>query len=172
MDVEAWISTTKAKAAADLKGHFESFADLYDKRLWHQLTVAIERFVATPNTEQYLIPMYRHFIHEWEGKMNRISLVRFASKASHQLPTHEESLAFLQPFVNKLKTEKNSLDAFVLISMEAAHYKLLIGKIEECKLDIDQCETIQDKLTTIDPTINASFYRVSADFYKVLVILI
>jgi 26S proteasome regulatory subunit N9 len=50
--------------------------------------------------------------------------------------------------------------------MEVAHYKLLTGKIEECKADIEECEKIQEKLLSTDPIINASFYRVSADYYK------
>ena len=59
------------------------------------------------------------------------------------------------------------MDAFVFISMELAHFKLLTGKIEECKADIDECEKIQEKMMVLDPVINASFYRVSADYYKV-----
>jgi 26S proteasome regulatory subunit N9 len=79
----------------------------------------------------------------------------------------KESLAFLSPFAVKLKGEKGAVDAFVLMSMEVAHYKLLTGKIEECKLDIDECEVALEKLNTTDPIINASYYRVAADYYKV-----
>lgn len=98
--------------------------------------------------------------------MNKISLMRFVARASRQLKTSKDSLEFLCPFAAKVKGDKNSLDAYVFISMELAHFKLLTGKIEDCKADIDECEKIQDKLLTTDPIINASFYRVSADYYK------
>lgn len=71
------------------------------------------------------------------------------------------------PFSTKLKSDKNALGAYVLISMEIAHFKLLVGKVEECKADIDESEKILDKLMSTDNIINASFYRVSADYYQV-----
>jgi 26S proteasome regulatory subunit N9 len=50
--------------------------------------------------------------------------------------------------------------------MEAAHIKLLLTKLDDCKADIDSCEKLLDQIPGTEPIINASFYRVSADYYK------
>ncbi|KAJ3356695.1 26S proteasome regulatory subunit [Kappamyces sp. JEL0680] len=164
--VIAWLSAQKTSAPAGLKEYYVAFEELYDKKLWHQLTVKLEQFTTQPAAPPHLIAIYQNFVSDWEKKMNRISLVKFATRASKQLKDPKESLAFLTPFVAKLKGDKNALDAFVLVSMEVTHFKLLTGKIEECKADIDECEKILEKLLSQDPLINASYYRVAADYHK------
>ena len=54
-----------------------------------------------------------------------------------------------------------------MASMEAAHYKLLQGKVQEVKESIDLCDKIIEEKPGLDSSIHASFYRVSADYYKV-----
>jgi 26S proteasome regulatory subunit N9 len=78
-----------------------------------------------------------------------------------------KSLTFLQPHITSLSTKKESQDAFVLASMESAHYKLIISDLEGCKTCIDECKKIIDSLEGLDIDVNANFYRVSADYYKV-----
>lgn len=57
-------------------------------------------------------------------------------------------------------------DAYVLASMESAHYLLKIKEIKLVKKTIDESETILDTFDSVDTSIHASFYRVSAEYYK------
>ena len=58
-------------------------------------------------------------------------------------------------------------EAFVLASMELAHYKLALNQPDECRKLIDDCEKVLDQLSGVEPVIHAGFYRVAADYYKV-----
>lgn len=58
-------------------------------------------------------------------------------------------------------------EAFVLATMEAAHYKLLLGDHEGTKAGMDACEKVLDRLDSVDLAVHAAFYRVSGDYYKV-----
>ena len=82
--VETWIKAQQNQAKTpEFQAIFKTFLDLYDKKLWHQLTVAIEeKFVKLENASALFIPLYENFIKSWESKMNKISLMRFVARAS------------------------------------------------------------------------------------------
>lgn len=84
-NVIAYLQAEKNSCPKDLTEFYIKFEDLYDKKLWHQLTLQVEEFVQQKSSLPLLISLYQNFIADWQGKMNRISLVRYASKASRQL---------------------------------------------------------------------------------------
>jgi hypothetical protein len=47
-------------------------------RLWYQLTVAIQEFLILPNSFPFQIPLYNHFITDFENKINSLKLVEIA----------------------------------------------------------------------------------------------
>ncbi|TPX57290.1 hypothetical protein SpCBS45565_g08236 [Spizellomyces sp. 'palustris'] len=165
-DVTVFLREQRAKAPQELREFYTTFEDLYERKLWHQLTNALESFVAQPSSGSHLFALYENFIVDWEKKMNQLSLVKFVTRASRELRDPKESLAFLTNQADKLKEKADSKDAYVLATMEAAHYKRVIGDLEGCKAAIDECEKILDELPVTEPVINASFYRVAADYYK------
>ncbi|RKO92566.1 hypothetical protein BDK51DRAFT_11630, partial [Blyttiomyces helicus] len=155
-----------AASAGPLAEHFATFENLYDKKLWHQLTVAIESFVALPASAPFLIPLYENFIADWEKKMNQLSLVRYVTRASKEIKDPAAALLFLTSQADKLKDESSAKEAYVLATMEAAHYKLVALDLDGCKAAIDECEKLLEEIPGTETVINASFYRVSADYYK------
>jgi 26S proteasome regulatory subunit N9 len=82
--VETWLKAQQKQAAhPEYQEIYKTFLDLYDKKLWHQLTLAIEdKFINLENSSALLIPLYENFIKSWEGKMNKIALMRFVARAS------------------------------------------------------------------------------------------
>ncbi|KAJ3268004.1 26S proteasome regulatory subunit [Borealophlyctis nickersoniae] len=165
-DVTAFLQSQRRSAPPELAEAYAKFEDLYDKKLWHQLTIAVEHFVQLPSSGPHLIPLYENFIVDWEDKMNQLSLVQYATRASRELPDPSASLAFLSARADKIKEKPHAKDAYVLATMEAAHYKLAAGDLEGCKAAIDECEKILDELPGTETVINASFYRVSAAYYS------
>ncbi|KAJ3126494.1 26S proteasome regulatory subunit [Nowakowskiella sp. JEL0407] len=165
-NVVEFLHAQRASAPADLKEYFSKFEDLYDRKLWHQLTISIQKFVLLPSAAPYLIPLYENFITDFDKKLNQLSLVQYATRASRQFKDPAESLSFLKALATSLSENPDAKDAYVLATVEVAHYNLLTGNIELCKKEIDECEKILDDLPGTDPTINASFYRVAANYYK------
>ncbi|ORY48062.1 PCI-domain-containing protein [Rhizoclosmatium globosum] len=165
-DVTIYLSKTKASAPADLKPHFAAFEDLYDRKLWHQLTVALTAFAALPSAAVYLVPLYDEFVSEWEKRMNQLALVQYAAKASRTIKDPKAALAFLEKHAARLRDNKDAKDAYVLATMEAAHMRLVTGDFVGCKAAIDESEATLNSLPHSDTVINAAFYRVAADYYK------
>lgn len=69
-----------------LADRFETFEDLYRRKLWHQLTLKIEESLEEDDFQRadLLIPFYKQFIATFAHKINLLKLARFAKDvASH-----------------------------------------------------------------------------------------
>ncbi|KAL2914444.1 26S proteasome regulatory subunit [Polyrhizophydium stewartii] len=165
-DVSGWLAAQRTSAPAELKEYYAKFEDLYDRKLWHQLTLTIEKFTSLLAAAPYLLPLYENFVVDFEKRINGISLVQFLTKAARQIKDPKAALAFLSAQADKLKSSSTGKEAYVLATMEAAHYKQVTGDLDGCKKSIDECEKLLDELPATEPVISAAFYRVSADYYK------
>lgn len=58
-------------------------------------------------------------------------------------------------------------EAFILATMETAHFKLLLGDMAGTKEAMEQCGKIVEAMDSVERSVNASYYRVSGDYYKV-----
>lgn len=185
-----FITQLRNEAPEELRPSLETFADLYQRKLWYQLTVAIQEFLILPNSFPFQIPLYNHFITDFENKINSLKLVEIAVVISQRFTDGNDALEFLTKLAEKLKpvekkdnepagTSKTTgassnkaaqlqtnAEAYVLARMSAAHFCLLLGKTKETESAMDECRAIIDKLDTVDTSVRAGFYRVSADYFK------
>ncbi|KAJ3265766.1 26S proteasome regulatory subunit [Chytriomyces hyalinus] len=165
-DVTVYLSATRKSAPAELREYYAAFEELYDKKLYHQLTLEINKFVALPAAAPFLVPLYNEFVSEWQKRMNQLSLVLFVTKASRTIKDPGQSLAFLDIQVERLRELPDERGPFVLATMEAAHIKLVSSDFEGCKKSIEEAGKILAELSAVETVVNASFYRVAADYYK------
>ncbi|RUS25028.1 hypothetical protein BC938DRAFT_472729, partial [Jimgerdemannia flammicorona] len=164
-DVPHFLRDQMQTAPHDLQHYFITFEDLYDRKLWHQLTLKVEEFIAEPASAIFQIPLYQHFVADWEEKMNKLKMVTIGLTAAKQYADPSDAIAFLTALIAKVDTS-TTRDAYVHAVMETAHYRLRSGQTEETKDAIDRCEKLLDSFDAVETLIYASFYRVSAEYYK------
>jgi len=142
---------------------------------------------------QLLIGLYADFISGFTDKLNPLRWVGIAVNVARRYPDAEGALRFLTDGV-VAKTERKQppagaaaasaaggaagpsagaaagdvqqQDAFVFATMEAAHFKLVLGDLEGTKDAIDRCAKILDGFDSVEHAVYAAFYRVSGDYYK------
>ncbi|CAG8592499.1 hypothetical protein C2G38_2091700 [Gigaspora rosea] len=159
------LNELRKQCPSGLQEYLNTFEDLYDRKLWHQLTLKIEEFFTEPTSGPYQIQLFQHFISDWESKMNKLKLVRLGLCVAKQFSDYNEALAFLTSLVEKVDTTETR-DAYVLAVTETAYIKLRLFDLEGTKTAMDECEKILDTFDSVETVIHASFYRVCADFYK------
>ncbi|RHZ68367.1 hypothetical protein Glove_295g30 [Diversispora epigaea] len=159
------LNELRKKCSPELQEYLNTFEDLYDRKLWHQLTLKIEEFFAIPASGPCQIPLFQQFISDWENKMNKLKLVTLGLNVVKQFSDYNDALAFLTSLVEKVNTSE-SRDAYVQAVMETAYIKLLLSDFEGTKSAIDECEKILNGFDSVETVIHASFYRVCADYYK------
>jgi 26S proteasome regulatory subunit N9 len=76
-----------------------------------------------------------------------------------------DAIQFLMNIASKVDRDETR-QAHVQAIMEAAHYRLGLGDLDECKKAMDTCEAVLEGCG-VQTAVNASFYRVCSDYYKV-----
>ncbi|XP_062073467.1 26S proteasome non-ATPase regulatory subunit 13 homolog A-like [Humulus lupulus] len=153
----------------ELGDWYNSLADLYQKKLWHQLTLKLEEFVALAvfQAGDALIQLYHNFITDFETKINLLKLAHFAVIVSRQYPEKEAAIGYLEGVIEKLRaTREQRIEEPVLyIKMQIAIFKLEQDQ-KECKILLEDGKTTIDSMTDIDPSVYAIYYWVSSQYHK------
>lgn len=76
-----------------LAARITSFADLFQRKLWHQLTVLIEESLSLPEfrTPDVLIPFYQKFVNGFAHKLNPLRLAHIAVTVAEQYSSPQEA---------------------------------------------------------------------------------
>ncbi|KAK7367023.1 hypothetical protein VNO80_09029 [Phaseolus coccineus] len=157
-------------AHPELSDWYNSLADLYQKKLWHQLTLKLEQFVALAvfQAGDALIQLYHNFITDFETKINLLKLAHFAVIVSRQYSEKEAAVAYLGGVIEKLQAtrEQRIEEPILYIKMQIAIFKLEQGDQKESKKLLEDGKTTLDSMTDIDPSVYANYFWVSSQYHK------
>ncbi|PWN40583.1 hypothetical protein IE81DRAFT_217836 [Ceraceosorus guamensis] len=162
-----YLQSQATSASSSLRPLYARFPQLYEKKLWYQLTVAVEEFLNSKDSDAgtLRIDLYDKFVRGFSDKINQGRLVGIAVKAARQLSDPAAANAFLSPLLPIVDTPSTQ-EAHVRAVMECAHFHLLQGQLQATKDSMDKCSKILDSLDAVDTETHAAYYRVSGDYYK------
>ncbi|KAJ1693471.1 hypothetical protein LUZ63_010169 [Rhynchospora breviuscula] len=153
----------------ELAEWYTSFADLYQQKLWHQLTLKLEQFVTLAmQAGDALIQLYNNFISDFETKINLLKLAHFAVIVSRQYTDKDSAINYLEGVIEKLReTRELRVEEPVLyVKMQIATLYLEMGKQKDCKKLLEEGKSTLDSMTDVDPSVHASFYWISSQYHK------
>jgi 26S proteasome regulatory subunit N9 len=154
----------------ELAEWYTSLADLYQQKLWHQLTLKLEQFVtlAVVQAGDALIQLYNNFISDFETKINLLKLAHFAVIVSRQYTDKDSAINYLEGVIRKLR-ETGDLrveEPVLYVKMQVATLHLETGNQKDCKKLLEEGKSTVDSMTDVDPTVHASFYWISSQYHK------
>jgi len=151
---------------------------LYDKRLWHQLTEGLESFIADESfwVDRNMLDLYKDFVEKFENKLNPLRLVLFAKKASRQHFTGEAfepaspnelmlALEFMQHVASKpFLGDEGRMVAKLCI----CEYMIGLNKDAEAKALLDE---VSPKLVLLEGSVaeadvKSNYYLAESSYYK------
>lgn len=150
---------------------FTQFEELYNKKLWHQLTLKIMAFVKRPEAAtEDLFAFYQCFIADFESKLNPLNLVEIVSFISKQMVTRagtnadaiSQVIAFLEAIKVKVKLNQ---DASILSSILICRIKLDRGDLEGVKAILEEVSPLVDAETGVTP-VHGRYFQLSSDFHQ------
>ncbi|KAI3690188.1 hypothetical protein L2E82_48163 [Cichorium intybus] len=154
----------------ELSDWYNTLADLYQRKLWHQLTLKLEQFVALAvfQAGDALIQLYNNFITDFETKINLLKLAHFAVIVSRQYSEKEAAISYLEGVIEKLRVTKETRieEPILYIKMQIAIFNLEKGDQKECKNLLEDGKSTLDSMTDIDPSVYANYYWVSSQYHK------
>lgn len=139
---------------------------LYEKRLWHELTVQLLKFVNEEHFKQNggLIELYEQFLSDFEHRINPLSLVELILVIAEELSDHEKALALFQKTQDKVKGNTEG-KVLCMTAMGLIHLKQ--NNLEEVKQLIKDAQALLDTLDGIT-TVHGRFYDLSSSYSKVI----
>ncbi|CAO1632193.1 unnamed protein product [Sympodiomycopsis kandeliae] len=161
------LTSLASSAPASLQPLFQEMSTLYSKKLYYQLLLSVEKFFAHPDSARqgstFRYDLYQSFVNSWKTKVADLSSVQLAVAAAKQLSEPDQALSFLVAQANEI--EKDT-PPHLLCSIEATHYKLLLGDLDSVKKDVDQGNKILNTYDAVETVVSAAFYRTAAEYYK------
>ena len=77
-DINKFLADMKSSSTAEVSTLWAKAEELYNKKLWHQLTKLLGSLVKEASLQDKLITIYREFIVDFESRMDPLSLVLIA----------------------------------------------------------------------------------------------
>jgi hypothetical protein len=160
------LAVQKPALAEDLA----ELGSLYQRKLWHQLTLKLEELYAKPDFCKGDLPvaLYNGFVADFGSKLNLLRLAHLAVAASKSLADPAAAAAFLTATVDKLAEWKlpRSEEPSLYLRMHVAEKQLEMGAIAECKAAIEDGAAALERLPDPDPSVSAVVHYVSSLYYK------
>ena len=77
-DINKFLSEMKSSSTAEVSTQWAKAEELYNKKLWHQLTKLLSSLVKEASLQDKLITIYQEFIVDFESRIDPLSLVLIA----------------------------------------------------------------------------------------------
>lgn len=110
-------------------GDIAELGNLYNSKLWHQLTVKIDDLFKAEgplNTGDVPLRLFNHFIMDFGQKINLLKLAQFAVHATKSLSSPGAMVEFLTGVVTKLEDMKmaRSKEPILFLRMQIAQHQI------------------------------------------------
>ena len=83
--ISNFLADQRDEAPTELQHIFLTFEDLWERKLWHQLTDTLLEYFSNPESASQRLPIYNTFIISFADKINQLKLVKLALGASAQI---------------------------------------------------------------------------------------
>ncbi|KAF7295172.1 Saccharopine dehydrogenase [Mycena indigotica] len=167
LNLDEFIATATSATPSELHPFFDDFRVLYNKKLWHQLTLKLFTFLDHPASKPYRVDVFESFVRDFETKINPLRLVEMGVRVSKEIDNPQTHLNFLTSLLSRITAAPSkSEEAHVLLLATIARAKLLYGDLEGTKADMDKAWSVLDRLEDVDNGVNAAYYQVAGDYYK------
>ncbi len=154
----------------ELAPQISELATLYQRKLWHQLTVKLEACFALPSVNKGDLPMrlYNSFIQDFAHKINLLKLAQFAVHASKYQPVAPDAISFLNGVIAKLEELRlpRSAEPILFLRMHVAQHKLESGALPDAKTMVEAGKDALGEISDSDPSVSAAVYYVASLYYK------
>lgn len=177
-------------APEELQHYFLTFADCWERKLWHELTLSVMMYFEEDGSAGQRLELYDSFIKTFADKINKLKLVRLGLMASAECQGKcctiriiasqviktdfdsidwDQSLAMEKALAEKVN-KPASQDAYVFAQVAVARLYMSPGAhqgLPAARKLLDECEGILEHFDSVETVVHASFYRENASYFHV-----
>ena len=161
LDVSEYLKQETQRSSGTQTQWWTEFEELYNKRLWHQLTKKVLEFVKTQSFPR-LLDLYENFISDFETKMNCLTLTEMVGYIIAQMPSFESRIEFVTRMKDKVKANR---EATILCNVFIGRAMLEGGQMDQVKELLEQTNQLIDEETGVT-SVHSRFYQLSSDYHQ------
>lgn len=164
-DVPGYLVLQQSTSASpEMAAQWHELEDLYNRKLWHQLTLKLTEFVKDPyfKTGDTLIQLYENFLSDFEHRINPLSLMEIILYVIRQITDPNDAINFLEKTKEKVKS---SDEAVILCKTAIGCLKLEINDLATTKKLIEEVEEMLNNLPGVT-SVHGRFYDLSSKYYR------
>jgi len=152
----------------ELTDKLGELGELFTRKLWHQLTDALEAFLsdrsnARGNADGFL-ELYEQFLARFESKLNQIRLANLLQLIARSLSDPSQAIDFLQTRLQE-RTRLGS-DASLCLELDTVLLRLQLGLLDEAKNGLDAAQETIDASPPSEAVVFSKLYKASAEYRK------
>jgi len=165
-DVSGYLSEQQRKSTGDVANEWSKVEELYNKKLWHQLTLKLLQFTKNPVFAKGdgLLRMYENFLSDFEHRINPLSLAELCVLVVQQIPDSAQAIEFLEKVKEKVKASE---EARVLCMTSAGIIHLKNKDFVPVKSLMEECEKILEDIDGVT-SVHGRFYEMTSNYYKLM----
>lgn len=175
-EIDTVLSTLRTEVDPELAPLFFEFEDLYEQKLWHQLTERLTVFFEDPKSEPLRLRVYDNFVTKFYDKINQVSAVEFLLLSLKKSEDYDESLKFLTELQSSFKAIdekkqrndglKSHDDGCLLIEAEIARIYLRKNDLVKSRDLLDELEKTLETGDSVPLKVTNAFYSANAEYYR------
>ncbi|CAG5126461.1 unnamed protein product [Candidula unifasciata] len=165
-DVPGFLAEQQRKSSGDVATEWALLEELYNKKLWHQLTLRLLNFVKNPIFAKGdgLLRLYENFLSDFEHRINPLSLAELCVIIVRQISDPKQAVEFLEKIRDKVKSCD---EAKVLIMTSIGIIHLRNKEFPPVKALTEECQGILDNIDGVT-TVHGRFYELTSNYHKLM----
>uniref|UniRef100_A0A7S3DIZ3 PCI domain-containing protein n=1 Tax=Palpitomonas bilix TaxID=652834 RepID=A0A7S3DIZ3_9EUKA len=154
-----------AGAVPELAPELSELEELFSRKLWHQLTLIVDKIVAAPAVRKTKLGrrLYELFIKSVEKHLKPLKLAEYGCRLASGFDSADELIEFHDDFVAKLQSDK---EACAVARLSVAEARVMKGELREADTIIDECENDIRDVGAVEPFVQGRLHVVKAVLAK------
>lgn len=164
-NVTKYLSEQKKTDNKELADEWTQIEDLYNEKLWNELTIKLTTFVKHPvlQSEESLLQLYHNFISTFETKINPYGLVEILSVVVGFISDKSEAVKFLEKAKEKVKVNDEAV-WFCRVMQGQIHLEHL-QDLEATKLIIEDLKEVLEVSGNVTP-VHGKYFLLASQYYR------
>lgn len=166
-NVAGYLAEQKKTTDKELAAEWTQIEELYNEKLWNELTIKLNTFVKNPalQNEDALLTLYHNFICVFETKINPYGLVEILTVVVSHIADKKEAIAFLEKLKEKVKVCDEAL--WMCKVLQGQIYLEALNELDETKKIILDLKDILEEAGNVTP-VHGKYYMLAANYYRLV----
>ncbi|ALC47806.1 Rpn9 [Drosophila busckii] len=163
--VTAYLAAQKKTANKDLAAEWTLIEELYNEKLWNELTIKLITFVKHESLqdETALLQLYQNFIATFETKINPYGLIQILEVVVDNISDKQEAVEFLEKMKDKVKICDEAV--WYLQVMQGNIYLTNLNDLNATKKIIEELRDVLEEAGNVTP-VHGKYYMLASQYYR------